>query len=144
MLLFFYGGRSRHSCARLLCFDMVSSSPAQVAMSARAWDKIDYSRVASVCMKNNKKHFEVRPMQHIMPAVPSCQLHITDPGHARAHLRSIAVAVILASQAALAAQKPCLSVTLLHDDSTVSLSLLSELLVRSSTTRTGSRSSWPT
>jgi len=33
---------------------------AQVAMSARAWDKIDYSRVASVCMKNNKKQFEVR------------------------------------------------------------------------------------
>ncbi len=29
-------------------------------MSARAWDKIDYSRVASVCMKNNKKQFEVR------------------------------------------------------------------------------------
>ena len=32
----------------------------QVAMSARAWDTIDYSRVASVCMKNNKKKFEVR------------------------------------------------------------------------------------
>ena len=29
-------------------------------MSARAWNTIDYSRVASVCMKNNKKKFEVR------------------------------------------------------------------------------------
>ena len=28
-------------------------------MSARAWDTINYSRVASVCMKNNKKQFEV-------------------------------------------------------------------------------------
>ena len=42
----------------------------QVAMSARAWDKIDYSRVASVCMKNNKKHFEVRTI-----LVPASWLH---------------------------------------------------------------------
>lgn len=27
-------------------------------MSANAWDQVKYPRVASVCMKNNKKHFE--------------------------------------------------------------------------------------
>lgn len=27
-------------------------------MSANAWDQVKYTRVASVCMKNNKKSFE--------------------------------------------------------------------------------------
>ena len=32
----------------------------QVFMSAGEWDKVDYSRVPSVCMKRNKKHFQHR------------------------------------------------------------------------------------
>jgi hypothetical protein len=46
-------------------------------MSARAWDKVDYSRVASVCMKNNKKHFEVRPIRHNCLALH----HSRNPDH---------------------------------------------------------------
>lgn len=30
----------------------------QVYMSANAWNEVKYPRVASVCMKNNKGHFE--------------------------------------------------------------------------------------
>ena len=36
----------------------------QVYMSANSWGDVDYERVASVCMRTNKKHFEVRSRAH--------------------------------------------------------------------------------